>query len=57
MVVDPPGQTSKSAYLHQKRINFIEKGQNKSRSSWTDLKRGLFVLENTKKSEFILAPD
>ena len=25
MAVDPPRHTSKLAYLHQKRINFIEK--------------------------------
>ena len=33
MEVDPPGQTSKLAYLPEKRIDFIEKGQNESRSS------------------------
>ena len=49
LAVDPYGQTSKLAYLHLKRINFIEKGQNYSRSPWADLKKGIFALENTKK--------
>ena len=54
MAVDPQAQTSKLAYLHQKRKNFIEKGQNKSRSSWADLKKGIFALENTKKVSLFL---
>ena len=48
MAVDPLGQTFKLAYLHQKRINFIQKGKNNSRSPWADLKKGILALENTK---------
>ena len=53
MAVDPPGQTSKLAYLHQKRINFIEKGQNKRRSTWADLKKA-YLHWKIPKSVFIL---
>ena len=31
MVAGPPGQASEVAYLHQKGINLIQKGQNESR--------------------------
>ena len=30
MAADPPGQASKMEYLHRKRLNFIEKGENES---------------------------
>ena len=43
MAVDPLGQTFKLTYLHQKRINFIDKGKNNSRSPWADLKRHICI--------------
>ena len=39
MAVDPPGQTSKMAYLHQKRLNFIQEGQNERRYSLAGIKK------------------
>ena len=39
MAVDPPGQTSKMAYLHQKRLNFIQEGQNERRYSSAGIKK------------------
>ena len=53
MAVDPLGQTFKLAYLHQKRINFIEKGKNNSRSPWADLKKA-YLHWKIPKSVFIL---
>ena len=50
MAVDPPGQTSKMAYLHQKRLNFIQEGQNERRYSSAGIKKGTFAMENTKRS-------
>ena len=49
MAVDPLGQTFKLAYLHQKRINFIEKGKNNSRSPWADLKKAYLHWKIPKK--------
>ena len=37
------------AYLHWKRLNFIQKGQNESRYPQVDIKTGMFAWENTKK--------
>ena len=41
--VYPPGQTSKMAYLHRKRLNFIEKGKNENKYPYVDIKTGIFV--------------
>ena len=43
MATDPTGKTSKMAYLHQKRLNFIQKGQNESRYPQVDIKTGIFA--------------
>ena len=43
MSADSPGQASKMAYLHRKRLNFIQKGQNESRYPQVDIKTGIFA--------------
>ena len=42
-VVDSHEQTYKVAYLLQKMLNLIQKGQNQSISPWTDNKNGIFA--------------
>ena len=37
MAADPPGRAYQMAYLHRKRPNFIQKGQNESRLPKTDM--------------------
>ena len=54
MAAQPLGQPSQIAHLHQKMLNTIQKGQNKSRYSEADIKTGIFACENTKKSKLIL---
>ena len=49
MAADPPRQASEMVYLHWKRLNFIQKGQNESRYPQVDIKTGIFAWENTKK--------
>ena len=46
MAVDPPGHM---AYLHQKRLNFIQKGQKERRQ-----KKAYLQWKIPKKSEFII---
>ena len=43
MATQPPKQASKMANLHQKRQNFIQKGQNEGRSPWADIKKSKFA--------------
>ena len=54
IVLDPTRQTSKLAYLHQKRVSFIEKDKNKGRSLWADIKKAYLHCKIQKKSKFIL---
>jgi len=37
------------AYLHRKRLNFIEKGKNESRSLWADIKKAYLHEKIPKK--------
>ena len=34
-------ETSEMAYLHQRRLNIIQKCQSKSRSPWSHIKKGM----------------
>ena len=43
MAADPPGQAYQMAYLHRKRLNFIQKGQNESKYPQVDIKTGIFA--------------
>ena len=46
------GQISKMAYLHWKRLNFIQKRE--SRSPWAHIKKGIFAWKKYPMSDFIL---
>ena len=39
MAADPPGGAYQMAYLHRKRPNFIQKGQNESTYPKADMKK------------------